>query len=132
MVFCIADFQRLFLLFGRLGVLGVYPKHCPGWVWEWGDGVGRVGCTHGTAWGAQGGFPSLGSAGLLPLLTASLQPLSIPALTQGPGPVLPPSVRFLNHFPVAFNPHRLHFGELQRTSLLSEQKIKFFDVMLLH
>lgn len=42
------------------------------------------------------------------------------------------AVRFLNHFPAAFNLNRLHFGELQRTSLLSEQKIKFFDVMLLH
>lgn len=42
------------------------------------------------------------------------------------------AVCFLNHFPAAFNLNRLHFGELQRTSLLSEQKIKFFDVMLLH
>lgn len=42
------------------------------------------------------------------------------------------AVGFLNHFPVAFSLKRLHFWEPWRTSLLSEQKIKFFDVMLLH
>lgn len=52
----------------------------------------------------------------------------------GPNPVfrdLMKAVAYLNHFHVAFNLKRLHFGgwvgsEQQRTSLLSEDKIKFF------
>lgn len=49
------------------------------------------------------------------------------------------AIAYLNHFLVAFNLKRLHFGgggnevgEQQRTSLLSEDRIKNFYVMLLH
>lgn len=60
----------------------------------------------------------------------------------GPNPVfqdLMKAIAYLNHFLVAFNLKRLHFGgkgnevgEQQRICLLSEDRIKFFYVMFLH